>query len=168
MNTVFRKTMRLLGGFAAILIVILAVTPASATRSNATAKPFKALMSGSAVFTSPTRVEFQNSGHATHLGRFVASGEAVLGESTGSCLGGPNVPNVHTEALTAADGSEIVIQMVNVACPTGPYTYRGTGQWTVIAGTGRFENVTGQGTNEGHVDFETGTFVMELTGTLTH
>ncbi len=128
--------------------------------------PFKAFMSGSAAFTSPTTVEFQNTGLATHLGRFVASGVAVLDASTGSCPGGPNVPNVHTETLTAANGDQLVIQMVNVACPTGPYTFRGTGHWTVLSGTGRFQNATGQGTNEGHVDFESSTFVMVLTGTL--
>lgn len=142
---------------------------AKASTPNAAAAgevPFKALMTGNAAFTSPTTVEFQNTGHATHLGRFVASGVAVLDSSTGSCPGGPNVPNVHTETLTAANGDELVIRMVNVACPTGPYTYRGTGQWTVLSGTGRFVNVTGQGTNEGHVDFASNMFEMALTGTL--
>jgi hypothetical protein len=128
--------------------------------------PFKALMLGSAAFTDPTTAEFQGSGHATHLGLFTFGGVALLSPSTGSCPGGPNVPNVHTETLTAANGDELVIQMVNVACPTGPYTYRGIGQWTVLSGTGRFQDVTGQGTNEGHADFEGGTFVMALTGTL--
>ena len=129
--------------------------------------PFKARLAGSAAFTSPTTVDFHGTGQATHLGRFVADGIAVLGESTGSCPGGiPNVPNVHTETLTAANGDELVIRMVNIGCPTGPYTFRGTGQWTVLSGTGRFENVTGEGTNEGNADFERNRFELTLTGAI--
>ena len=141
-----------------------------ASTANAAAKgevPFKARMTGSAAFTSLTTVEFHGMGQATHLGRFAASGVAVLGESTGICPGGiPNVPNVHTETLTAANGDELVIRMVNVGCPTGPYTFHGTGEWTVLGGTGRFRNATGQGTNEGNADFESNTFELALTGTL--
>jgi len=128
--------------------------------------PFRALMTGSAAFTSATTVEFHTTGLATHLGNFVASGFADLFASTGNCPGGPNIPNVHTETLTAANGDELVIQMQNVACPTGPYTYHGIGHWTIIGGTGRFQNITGRGTNEGHADFEIGTFEMAYTGTL--
>ncbi len=137
------------------------------TRSNASngQVPFKALMLGSAAFTSPTTVEFHTTGNATHLGRFVSSGGAVL-DPPGSSVVSPCIPNVHTETLTAANGDDLVIRMVNVACPTGPYTYHGVGQWTVVSGTGRFRNVTGQGTNEGHADFETHTFEMAFTGTL--
>ena len=73
---------------------------------------------------------------------------------------------MHTETLTAANGDQLVIRMVNVACHTGPFTCHGTGRWTVLGGTGRFEGVTGEGTDEGDADFETNTFVLTLTGTL--
>jgi len=157
----------------AVLVTVMALSATSdtvvASTPNAAANgqvPFRALMMGSGEFTSPTTVEFHTTGHATHLGQFVATGFAVLDLPTGMCPGGPNVPNVHTEALTAANGDELVIQMVNVACPTGPYTYHGIGHWTVLSGTGRFQNATGQGTNEGHADFENHTFEMAYTGTL--
>jgi len=157
----------------AVLVTVMTLSAASdavvASPPNAAANnqvPFRALMTGSGAFTSPTTVEFHTTGLATHLGQFVATGFALLDPPTGMCEGGPNVPNVHTEALTAANGDELVIQMVNVACPTGPYTYHGIGHWTILSGTGRFQNATGQGTNEGHADFENHTFEMAYTGTL--
>lgn len=45
--------------------------------------------------------------------------------------------------------------MVNFACPTGPFTFHGTGTWTVAGGTDRFDGVTGEGTIEGDADFGT-------------
>ena len=143
---------------------LLVLGPATAADNGV---PFKARLSGAAAFTSPTTVEFHGAGQATHLGSFVAGGAAILDPPTGSCPGGvPGIPNVHTETLTAADGDELVVRMVNVGCPTGPFTFHGTGQWTVLSGTGRFEHATGQGTNEGNADFETGTFELVLTGTV--
>ena len=149
---------------AALTVGLIALT--SATASNGQV-PFKALLSGTAAFASPTTVEFHGVGHATHLGRFVGSGVANLEPPTGSCPGGaPGIPNVHTETLTAANGDALVIRMVNVGCPTGPFTFHGTGHWTVLGGTGRFQGVTGHGVNEGDADFETTTFALSLTGTL--
>jgi hypothetical protein len=36
----------------------------------------------------------------------------------------------------------------------------------VLGGTGRFQDATGQGTVEGHADFQSSTFELTLTGTL--
>ena len=149
---------------AAVTLAVLALTPATAANGQL---PFKARLSGTAVFTSPTTAEFDGAGHATHMGRIVGNGVAILDPPTGSCPGvAPGIPNVHTETLTAANGDELVIRLVNVGCPTGPFTFHGTGHWTVLSGTGRFQGVTGQGTNEGDADFETSTFKLILTGTL--
>ena len=149
---------------AALTLGLVALTSATASNGDV---PFKARVSGSAAFTSPTTVEFHGAGQATHLGQFVGSGVAILEPPTGACPGGaPGIPNVHTETLTAANGDELEIRMVNVGCPTGPFTFHGTGHWTVLGGTGRFQGVTGQGTNEGNADFETNTFSLSLTGTL--
>jgi hypothetical protein len=144
-------------------LVLVAPTPAKAVNEV----PFTAHLSGTAAFTSPTTVEFHEEGQAMYLGQFVGDGVAILDPPTATCPGGvPGIPNVHTETLTAADGSQIVFRMVNVACPTGPFTFHGTGHWTVLGGTGRFEAVTGKGTIEGDADFETNTFALTLTGTL--
>ena len=129
--------------------------------------PFTAHLSGSATFTSPTSVEFDGTGTAMHLGRFTNDGTAILGPLTDGCPNGAQgIPNVHTETLIAANGDELVVQMLNLACPTSPTSFHGTGHWTVIGGTGRFAGVTGAGTNEGHADFATNTFELRLDGTL--
>jgi hypothetical protein len=154
-----------------VILIAAAVTFGPATLTPATAAngtvPFKARLSGTAAFTSPTTVAFHGAGRARHVGRFVSRGVALLEPQTGDCPGsGPGIANAHTETLTAANGDELVIRMMNVACPTGPYTFHGTGHWTVVGGTGRFASVTGQGTDEGHADFEVGTFELALIGTL--
>ena len=150
---------------AAAALGLVAPTPANAVNDGV---PFKAQLSGTAAFTSPTTVEFHGGGQAPYLGRFVSSGVAILNAPTGTCPGGvPGIPNVHTETLTAASGDQLVIRMVNFACPTSPFTFHGTGHWTVPSGTGRFEGVTGEGTIDGDADFETNTFALTLTGTLT-
>lgn len=149
---------------ATLVLGLAALLPAAATGSD---MPFTARLSGSAAFTSPTSVEFHGTGAATHLGKVVSAGMALLESPTEPCPGGfLGYPNVHTETLTAADGDQLVIRMVNVGCPTGPYTFHGTGHWSVVSGTGRFEGVTGVGTNEGNADFEVNTFELVLTGTL--
>jgi hypothetical protein len=148
---------------AAVGLGLLAPTPANA----ASDVPFKAHLSGTAAFTSPTTVEFHVDGQATYLGRSVGSGVAILEAPTGTCPNGvPGIPSVHTETLTAATGEQLVIRMVDVACPTGPFTFHGTGDWTVVGGTGRFEGVTGEGEAEGDADFAVGTIAITLTGTL--
>ena len=103
-----------------------------------------------------------------HLGRFVSDGVAILEPPTGTCPSGvPGIPNVHTETLTAADDAQLVFRLIDFACPTGPFTFHGTGHWTVVGGTDRFEGVTGEGAIEGDADFGTNTFALTLTGTLT-
>ena len=146
-----------------------ALGPVAPTSANAVndGVPFEAELSGTAAFTSPTTVEFHEEGQAMYLGQFMGVGIAILDPPTGTCPSGlPGIPNVHTETLTAADGGQLVIRMVNLACPTGPFTFHGMGYWTVVEGTGRFEGVTGEGTDEGDADFETNTFALSLTGTL--
>lgn len=102
-----------------------------------------------------------------YLGQFESAGIALLEPPTGTCPGDvPGIPNVHTETLTGANGDRLEIRMINFACPTGPFTFHGTGQWSVAGGTGRFESATGEGTIEGDADFETGMFALTLTGTL--
>ena len=89
---------------AAIGVCCVAPGPAAA-RSDV---PFKARFSGTAVFTSPTSVEFHGTGHATHLGRFTDGGVALLGLPTDGCPeGAQGIPAVHIETLTAANGDEL-------------------------------------------------------------
>ena len=126
--------------------------------------PFKASFSGSAAITSQTTTSFAGTGIASHMGRIVSEGHADITGSDGSCPGG--VANVNAETLVAANGDTLTITSQDVACPTGPGRYHGTGRWTVTGGTGRFDSASGQGTYGGNADFTAGTFTITLTGTL--
>ena len=131
--------------------------------------PFTARLTGTAMFTSATSVDFDGAGTATHLGLVSNDGQTILGPPTAGCPNGlSGFPNIHTETLTAADGDELVVRMINLACPTGPTSFHGTGHWTVVSGTGRFSGVTGAGTADGNADFATSTFEITLSGALSH
>jgi hypothetical protein len=127
--------------------------------------PFRATLSGSAAMTSQTTVSFIGAGTATQMGRITNTGAIVFTGSDASC---PNaIANVNTEVLVTNVGDTLTIVSQDVACPTGPGTVHGTGQWHVTGATGRFAGTTGSGTADGGADFNVGTFVMNLTGTLT-
>jgi hypothetical protein len=125
---------------------------------------FKATLSGTAIFTSQTTVSFSGSGSATRMGQVTNDGIIVITGSDNSCSGG--VANTNTERLTDNDGNTLTTTSQDVACPTGPGQYQGTGQWTVTGGTGRFSGASGQGTISGHFDFGAGKFTITLAGVL--
>jgi hypothetical protein len=127
--------------------------------------PFGAILTGRAAMTSQTTASFIGHGIATSVGPVTNTGSIVFTGSDPSC---PNsVTNVNTETLTNIAGDTLTIVSVDVACPTGPGTFHGTGQWHVDHGTGRFAGVTGTGTADGGADFIAGTFTMNLVGTIT-
>jgi hypothetical protein len=109
------------------------------------------------------------SGKATLLGRISNNGvvQIVVPAPAGSCDGG--LAAVNTETLTAADGDTLVLTVYDdVSCPTDPsgLRFHGTGHWQLTGGTGRFGGATGQGTFDGHADFDQGVFRFDLTGTI--
>jgi hypothetical protein len=127
--------------------------------------PFIASFAGSAQFSSETTAVFQGYGTGTHLGWATNSGAIVIvGPSDeNGCL-----PNINTETLIAANGDQVVLEMIDIACPLAPPApiFHGTGNWHVIAGTGRFADVTGSGVVDGTGDFMSGTFQFTITGHL--
>ena len=128
--------------------------------------PITAVFSGSAGFASPTQTVFVGSGTASHMGAITTNGHADVTGFDNSCSGG--VANINTETLTAADGSTLTVVSNDVACPTGPGQYHGTGHWTVVGGTGRFAGTTGSGSLDGQSDFIVGTFDVRLTGQISN
>jgi hypothetical protein len=108
---------------------------------------------------------FTGKGFATLLGAFTSTGQAtVTGVDNTTCVGG--VANTNVETLTNAHGDSVTVSSQDVACPTGPGQFHGSGHWTVTAGTGRFRNATGSGSFDGHSDFVAGTFAATMTGTI--
>jgi hypothetical protein len=125
---------------------------------------FRANLTGSAALTSQTSASFVGTGIATVVGPVSNTGSSVFTGSDPSC---PNsIANVNTETLTTINGDTLTIVSQDVACPTGPGTFHGTGQWKVTGGTGRFRGAAGAGTTDGHADFNSGTFTMNLVGWL--
>jgi hypothetical protein len=139
-------------------------SPASAAGNDI---PFQASFTGTAAFTSSGAPVFAGSGQAEHMGLSTTTGYVVFTNLPPTCAGG--VPNDNYETLTAANGDAFTIVSHDVACPTGPYQYHGSGDWSVVpgSGTGRFTGVSGQGSFDGHSDFYQGVFDMELSGTIT-
>jgi hypothetical protein len=146
--------------FALLAVGALMASPSVAAANGQV--PFRASFSGSAAFANPTTTVFAGTGAASHLGRITTSGYADITGSDSSCPGG--VANINTETLTAANGDSLTVVSQDVACPTGPYQYHGTGHWTVAGGTGRFHDASGSGSFDGHSDFGAGTFAATLTG----
>jgi hypothetical protein len=126
--------------------------------------PFTGTYSGTGAFTSATTITFNGTGIATQLGRGANEGQVVLTGPDSSCPGG--IANTHYETLTAANGDVLMTTSYDVACPTSPNVFHGTGHWVVSGGTGRFSGASGQGTIEGHADFNQGVFSFQLTGTI--
>jgi hypothetical protein len=141
--------------------LVLGANAASAASGHAT---FKTTFSGSAQLTSETTASFVGAGSATRMGRITNDGQVVVTGPSDMCSGG--LANINTETLTNNDGDTVTITSDEVACPTGPGQYHGTGQWTVTGGTGRFSGATGQGSLDGDSDFSAGTFSITLIGTL--
>ena len=156
-----RKLRVLVAMLAALGSIGLGIPAASANDHEV---PLQGAYSGVVGFTESGTVYFSGTGNATHLGRSANDGEAVIAGSSSDCPGG--MANVNTETLTAANGDTLTLTSDDVACPISPGVFEGTGSWWVSGGTGRFSNVTGQGTIDGQSDFNQGVFEFELMGSI--
>ena len=150
--------------WAATLLALGTMGLGANSASAADHPAFKANFSGSAQATTQTSVTFTGTGTATHMGRITTNGHLDVTGSDNSCQGG--VANINVETLTADSGDAVTISSNDVACPTGPGQYHGSGRWRVTGGTGRFSGTAGGGSLDGHSDFNAGTFTIALTGTL--
>jgi hypothetical protein len=169
MGTMTRKLGMLVALLVALGIVGVGANPASAAGAQS---PFWASYSGAAAFINDTTVTFSGTGVAKFLRLSTNGGNAVFTDQVANpdCFGGVEFPNVHTETLTASDGDSLTITAHDIACPTGEFTFHGTGFWEVTGGTGRFSGATGEGTLDGRADFtngwDQGGFSFQLNGTI--
>jgi hypothetical protein len=165
-NKMMTRKRSLFALLAAMLIVLGAVglraIPASAAGTHQV--PFSASYSGKAILTSPTSATFSGTGIATYLGASTNQGNSVVTGLDSSCPGG--LANNHYETLIAANGDTLSLISYDVGCPMGPGQFHGIGHWVVTGGTGRFSDATGQGSFDGHSDFNLQVFALQLTGTI--
>jgi hypothetical protein len=161
----FRERQIALGTALALGVLCLGAGVSSADSSQT---PFTASYSGSATWTSPMTIALAGTGTATHMGRITNQGTVYLTNFNSACPDGPDgVASINVETLTAANGDTLTITSDDVACPTGPGLYQGTGHWTITGGTGRFTGATGGGPFAGTADLNRGLFTSNPTGTLT-
>jgi hypothetical protein len=150
---------------AAILVAVGTLLAPDAASAQTHSLPLNATFSGAAAFTSQTTTSFTGAGTAILMGQIATVGHALItGSDNTNCTGG--IANTNVETLTAANGDTLTISSADVACPTGPGQYHGTGHWVLTGGTGRFSDASGDGSFEGNSDFEAGTFAIQLTGTV--
>lgn len=117
-------------------------------------KPFKATVSYTyADYVSPHVDQFYGIGKATHAGKVTSDFNVNHGDF-GYTYGGDDV-------LTAADGSELQVEMTVVqVSPT-----EANGTWVFRGGTGHFSGVEGDGTYHVSVISDS-EFILTLDGTI--
>ena len=70
----------------------------------------------------------------------------------------------HSDTITAANGDQLYVQVVEDACPVAPNAFHCVGTYSITGGTGRFANATGNGVFDGLVDFNEGKFQATYSG----
>lgn len=160
-----RPRFRLVSLFALLALALtgLAAGPASAAPSAPPrAVTFTAAVAGSVTPTGPGTFSLSGSGLATVIGGARYSGTVVV---TSAAPDG-SLTDVLTETYTAANGDTLTIECRQSAVPIGTTILKGTDQWTVTGGTGRFARATGSGTGTTFV-YNLQTFVKVSSGTIT-
>ena len=153
---------KLIGAFGLTAILITAgLQPAFAANQVSFTASYSGVISPP---HGPPPVDLSGAGAASYLGKSTNRGHiAVTGPS--SCPNGFAVQN--TEILTSSDdGDQITLTIADESCPISPGVYHGVGTYLVTGGTGRFAGASGQGTFDGHGDFNQGTFSFTLNGTI--
>lgn len=152
---------------------VSAITPAFDI--NGRNVPFSATFSGKARFdppSAPTRALFDGSGEATHLGATTNMGVLAPMQfvPVPDCALGVGIPHTHLETLTAANGDQLLLEMIDLACPVDQtfMRFHGTGNWTVVGGSGRFADASGSGTAVGEGDFIKGEYEFSLDGEIAY
>lgn len=149
-------------GFAAFFLLAACSTtsPSPELSTHATLVPFEASVSATVDLTGAGTFELSGAGSrsiASHLGRVGFGADGTLLDPTTAVL---------IETFTAANGDTLTIRCDQILDEIAPDVYRGTDRWTVIGGTGRFADATGEGTGETHIDLDTNTFTQEFDGAI--
>ena len=147
-------------GFAAVLSIITAGSAAWAARPV----PIHASIDTEIAIAGacgPTCaiLNISGSGQAAHLGRVSVSGPSFTDFVAGTQTG--------TSTFTAADGSQLQLEIEGTFHFTSQTDVAFSGSWTVISGTGRFEDSSGSGTYHGTASVASNTGELSLNGTVT-
>jgi len=145
----------------ATVFVLLAVVPAPNSAAAQVQVPFYQAIAGSAGFTGPGTGQYDGSGVGTHLGRSRVHGDILVTVMPNYCGG---FTAQHSDTITAANGDQLFMQVIEDACPVAPGSFHCRGTYSVTGGTGHFANATGNGVFDGLVDFTKGQFQATYSG----
>jgi len=146
-----------------ILLLLTALSLTTITASASQNLPFRLGDEGTITFTSQSTATTAGTGNATLLGRVRSEGNlAIVGVA--SCGEGFAVEMQDT--FTAANGDRVMTAITMQLCPIAPGIYHGVGTYIVTGGTGRFAGATGSGVFDGTGNFNTGTIICALNGTI--
>ena len=146
-----------------ILLLLTALSLTTITASASQNLPFRLGDEGTITFTSQSTATTAGTGNATLLGRVRSEGNlAIVGVA--SCGEGFAVEMQDT--FTAANGDRVMTAITMQLCPIAPGIYHGVGTYVVTGGTGRFASATGSGVFDGTGNFNTGTIICALNGTI--
>jgi hypothetical protein len=155
MQRMFLNTLATVVALCALVAVV--ATPVSA----AGLVPFYAAFAGSAGFTGPGTGAYDGAGQATHLGASRVHGEIQVTVMPNDCGG---FTAQHSDIITAANGDQLYLRVVEEACPTPSGEFRCLGTYAITGGTGRFARATGSGVFDGLVNFDQGKFRATYSG----
>ena len=149
-----------------ILPVLIALTLTAMTASASENLPFRLGDEGTITFTSPSTATTAGTGNANLLGRITSdSSLTIVGEA--SCIGNEvGFSAEMQDTFTAANGDKVMTAITMQLCPIAPGIYHGIGNYVVTGGTGRFARATGSGVFDGTGNFNTGTIICALNGTI--
>ena len=149
-----------------ILPLLIALAFSTMTANGSENLPFRLGDEGTITFTSLSTATTAGTGNATHLGRITSDGNLTIVGSA-SCI--DNEVGFSAEmqdTFTAANGDTVTTAITMQLCPIAPGIYHGVGTYVVTGGTGRFANATGSGVFDGTGNFNTGTIICALNGTI--
>jgi hypothetical protein len=150
-----------------ILPLLIALALSAMTASASENRPFRLGDEGTITpFTSSGTATTAGTGNATHLGNITSDGSLTI-VGGASCFGNEVGFSVEMQdTFTAADGDKVTTTITMQLCPIAPMIYHGVGTYVVTGGTGRFASATGSGVFDGTGNFNTGTIICALSGTI--
>ena len=148
-----------------ILPLLTALALSAITASASENLPFRLGDEGTITFTSQSTATTAGTGNAIQLGSIMSDGSLTIVGQT-SCNGGVGFLVEMQDTFTAATGDEVTTTITMQLCPIAPGIYHGVGTYVVTGGTGRFASATGSGVFDGTGNFNTGTIICALTGSI--
>ena len=149
-----------------ILPLLTALMLSAMTASASHNLPFRLGDEGTITFTSPSTATTAGTGNATHMGRISSDGNLTIVGEVNCNDNEVGFAAEMQDTFTAANGDTVTTAITMQLCPIAPGIYHGVGTYIVTGGTGRFANATGSGLFDGTGNFNTGTIICALNGTI--